>query len=117
MQCLECTHHHTADPAVALCAVCQASMCAAHATPYHITTYSLQPGGMVPVRRPNPEPVRVYLCPQCAVLMRRPSTGTSSDRGRHAGVVEKLNTYGRRVEERYPLHVVQKAPALNVLGR
>lgn len=69
MNCLLCASHHHANAAIALCVLCGAGVCLDHMESYPVTTYSLYPGGMVPLRRPDPHPLRVHLCAQCSNLM------------------------------------------------
>jgi hypothetical protein len=100
MRCLTCGQpSHDARDAVAICVLCGAGVCLDHVRSYDVTTYSLQPGGMVPMRRPDPQPLRVYLCPRCADLMHDVDSDRPAAHGHYAEVLDGLADRARVLQQ------------------
>ncbi|GIV98232.1 MAG: hypothetical protein KatS3mg057_2889 [Herpetosiphonaceae bacterium] len=98
MDCLKCAEQSVTRSAVAICMLCSSGTCLQHRTQYDITIYSHQPGGIVPLRIPEPNPLRVSLCAACTDLM-NPQQDDQPRGGLRATLLSRMAGYGRQVEE------------------
>ena len=112
MNCLTCASHRLSNAAVAFCVLCGAGICLDHMETHEVTTYSLHPGGMVPLRRPDPQPLRVHLCVHCTALMYPGGTkqGPPQD-GHRASLLDRLAARGRQAEQLRGLLLPAPEPA------